>query len=91
MNNNDTELNAITICKAGDRVIELCKADKSFRDGIIDMKLSLAFGKPTLDLYALEDMCEYYGMQEDESMEEFLTRRIGDKDKMKELRSFLGV
>ena len=88
---NDTELNAKQIRKAGDRVVEICKADKSFRDRIIDMELSLAFDKPMIDLYSLEDMCEYYGMQEDESMEEFLTRRIGDKDKMKELRSFLGV
>lgn len=91
MNNNDTELNAITIRKAGDRVIELCKADKSFRDKIIDVKLSIVCGKPIFDLYAFYEMCNYYGLQENETMKEFLSRRIGDEDKMKELRSFLGV
>ena len=88
---NETELNAITIRKAGDRVIELCKADKSFRDKIIDVKLSIVCGKPIFDHYAFYEMCKHYGMSENETMKEFLSRRIGDKDKMKELRSFLGV
>lgn len=91
MNNNETELNAITIRNAGDRVIKLCKADESFRHGIIDMKLTLTFGKPVIDLYGLEAICKQYGMQEGESMEEFLSRWIGDEDKMNELRSLISL
>lgn len=91
MNNNDTELNAELIRKAGDRVIELCKVDKSFRDKIIDIKLSVVCGKPIFGHYAFYEMCKHYGMSEDESMEEFLSRRIGDEDKMNELRKLLNV
>lgn len=89
--NNDTELNAEQIRKAGYRVLELCKADESFRHGLIDMQLTALCRKPMIDLYALEDMCKHYGMSEDESMEEFLSRRIGDEDKMNELRELLNV
>lgn len=91
MNNNDTELNAEQIRKAGYRVLELCKADESFRHGLIDMQLTALYRKPMIDLYALKDMCKHYGMSEDESMEEFLSRRIGDEDKMNELRELLNV
>ena len=88
---DDTELHAIMIRKAGDRVIELCKADKSFRDKIIDVKLSHAFGEPKFDHYAFYEMCNYYGLQENETMKGFLARRVGDNEKMSELLRLLGV
>lgn len=88
---DDTELNAIMIRKAGDRVIELCKADKSFRDKIIDMRLSLAFGEPKFNHYAFYEMCVHYGLRENETMKEFFARRICDKCKINELLNLLGV
>lgn len=91
MNNNDTELNAEQIRYAGKRILEICKADESFLDTIIDKKLSALCGKPIIDTITLLCICVYYGMSEDESMEEFLSRRIGDEDKMNELRELLNV
>lgn len=89
MNNNDTELNAELIRKAGKRILEICKADESFLDTIIDKKLSELCGKPIIDTITLLCICVYYGMREGESIDDFLARRIENECELNELRRSL--